>query len=389
MWKMAAVASLLFALQGCKFKTSEALPKMLGQTEAVSSELDIPPATVVIGAFSDSSTSSTSSRCTGVVVSSDLVLTAAHCVADPDNGMKPPALIKVQAQSLGRPGLEKHKDVEVAKWKKHPSFTRLGPPDIALLRVNASLDPYARPVALAPAKSLGISSRLLLAGYGATETNESGGKLLTGWAEIQSMDANSEFTIRRPKDGASPYYGDSGGPAYINRQGRWFVAGLVSRGNASGRVTYTDLSSPEMVKWILDTAFEIGAQPPVTAGLVGMGARSVMGETQSAETDSPASPIQPAPNTPFPESSAPSATPIASPSAPKETQPSPSCGGCRIAELEGCIQSGRKDCYPSLGCVDFSQVCNQPALRICLDNGGGNACYPKWRCASACASTPR
>jgi len=358
------VLPLLLLLVGCKFKRAESLPNMLGQTEAVTYELDIPPATVDVAVFVAPSESSTSSRCTGVVVSDDLVLTAAHCIADPDKGLREPALVKVLAQALGRPGLAKNKSVDVVQWKKHPSFTRLGPPDIALLRVKESLEPFGKPVALAPANALSVLSRLLVAGYGATETNESGGKLLAGWAEIQSMDSQSEFTIRRPKDGASPYYGDSGGPAYVSRQGLWFAAGLVSRGNASGRVIYTDLSSPEMAKWIADTARELRAQPPVVAGLAGMGSRSVMGATPASTVVSPAA-----------ESS-----PVSNPAA---------CGGCRVPELDACIQSGRKDCYPSLGCVDFSQACNASALRICLDNGGGNACYTKWRCARDCSASAR
>ncbi|MEN9529376.1 MAG: hypothetical protein RI932_1249 [Pseudomonadota bacterium] len=378
---------VLLLLLACKMKWSESVPNMLGHTEAVSHELDVPPATVVVGAFAAPSESSTSSRCTGVIVSDDLVLTAAHCVADPDKGLREASLIKVRAQSLGRSGLERDRAVEVSQWKKHPSFTRLGPPDIALLRVKESLEPYGKPVALAPANSLAVLSRLLVAGYGATETNESGGKLLAGWAEVQSMDAQSEFTIRRPQGGASPYYGDSGGPAYLNRQGLWFAAGLVSRGNSSGRVTYTDLSSPEMVSWILKTARELGAQPPVLAGLAGMGTRSVMGATPASTVASPSPESSPA-STP----ASPEPPPVAvtnPPSTPSSPEKPAACGGCRVAELESCIQSGRKDCYPSLGCVDFSQACNASALRICLDNGGGNACYPKWRCARVCAPISR
>jgi secreted trypsin-like serine protease len=312
-------ALLLVGVVGCKLGASSSSVNLAGQTTPVTQTSDVPSATVLVKAYIPGS-SNQFYACSGVLVSKDLVLTAAHCLKDPL-----PERIKIEVAQQGPEGLEQKTTVDVVQWKIHPKFIGKSPNDFAILQLKDTLPSHAAPVTIAPEGSLSSGLQLLLVAYGSSSTDSARLVPLSGRAVLTNFPNEVEFAIGAASKGAIPEHGDSGGPAYVKMKDRWYVAGLMSRRSSYGFTYAANLSSSEISTWILDVAREFKATLPNVTFVSGGS------ESQTA----PAVPS-------------------------KEVVPA----------------------VPAAS--DACGECNQAALRICLQYAGGNACYPKWKCAVGC-----
>lgn len=124
--------------------------------------------------------------------------------------------------------------------------------DIALVTLSADAPSDATPVPfLSRGDSLQPGDTITVAGYGLTGGNANGtnGVLRKTQSKVtETFITGKEFVLGDSNGRACN--GDSGGPAYVVRDGRLVLAGVVSRGEAGcgGLVIYTDVRY--FIDWI-------------------------------------------------------------------------------------------------------------------------------------------
>ncbi|MBI2389760.1 MAG: trypsin-like serine protease [Deltaproteobacteria bacterium] len=176
--------------------------------------------------------------CSGVLVTSTVLLTAGHCVRS-----ERPGSFGVYVGNDPSRDLVEHL-YEVSEVRVHPEFDPLRlRNDIALVRLaTAVTEPIAPVPPLGAADGLvssDVGATLDFAGFGQDEDGHSGVKLhlegpLGGFGCsvagcTSDGDPSTQFSYTQGWGG--PCFGDSGGPAFIKRSGQPRVAGLTSWGD--------------------------------------------------------------------------------------------------------------------------------------------------------------
>ncbi|MCC6946940.1 MAG: trypsin-like serine protease [Bradyrhizobiaceae bacterium] len=219
------------------------------------------PAPAEIAAQTAMIVSTRGASCTGVVLTRDLLLTAAHCV-------QPQADYAVVVFENAGPKL-----VPVERIARHPRFdpeqfrSRRPTPDLALVKLSAALPASFRPARIARHSAPPLpGDEFVLAGYGvAAEGDEkSAGKLrvVTLPAIGNTIDSTGIIMVRLSPGGgktAGACTGDSGGPVYREN----VVAAVIgwstgAKGRGCGLVTGATLVAPQL-DWIADTARSLGS----------------------------------------------------------------------------------------------------------------------------------
>ncbi|GEC06027.1 esterase [Streptomyces spinoverrucosus] len=167
--------------------------------------------------------------CSGVLVASDWLLTAASCFADdPATSLSVPAgkPAKPTTATIGRSDLSGSDGAERQVVQLVPRTDR----DVVLARLNRPVTNVA-PVSVATTAPA-AGEELKFAGYGRTKTEWAPLKLHTGALTVDAADATTAtFT---GKDGAAACMGDTGGPVVRTTNGTTQLVALNSRSYQGG-----------------------------------------------------------------------------------------------------------------------------------------------------------
>jgi hypothetical protein len=150
--------------------------------------------------------------CSGVVLAKDVILTAAHCVAEPAN-------TRVHFRNEhGEPIL-----IDVAATLKHPGYradavkSRQVSIDLALIHLAEPLPARFSPVALAQSHDIEIGQNVRIAGFGVTEEDAGATSgLLRAARLVARMPLSSILLWMEDPNGSGTgaCTGDSGGPIF-------------------------------------------------------------------------------------------------------------------------------------------------------------------------------
>lgn len=167
--------------------------------------------------------------CTGVIIAPHFILSAAHCADYFSKGHIYFGLIS----KIGKAIVYKVKNVT-----PHPSycgscfFGDTEPADFkdyAIVEFAEDLPPGFKPVQMATLTQIKKGTTIHLAGYGLDEKYEYDGVLKATRAPVTAV-GNYEFMTDETKNGSCR--GDSGGPAFVIEDGKIYLAGITSRGDA-------------------------------------------------------------------------------------------------------------------------------------------------------------
>lgn len=215
------------------------------------------PAPAGIAAHTVMIVSTRGASCTGTLVTQDLLLTAAHCVA-------PKADYAVALVGHGPVAL-----IPVLRVGLHPGFdaeqfrTRRPTPDLALVKLGEPLPDRFVPARLSmdgaiPPKG----SRFLLAGFGMTAdgAEKSAGTLRA--VEVASIGSTGGIMLRLAAEPgpAGACTGDSGGPAFANGVVAGVIGWVTAAGGARGCGGVTGITLVGLQRdWLLSAARQMGS----------------------------------------------------------------------------------------------------------------------------------
>jgi len=185
--------------------------------------------------------------CSGTLITDTVGLTAAHCLDTGKGGggyrTIDPSRLAIYVGDEPAVDIIDHLYL-VTETLIHTSFDRNAlNDDIALVRL-ASAVTEATPVANLPAAdgftAGDIGTDLNFAGFGQDENGGSGIKLQGDWplgglgcSVPYCPDAGDTDTqISYEQGNGGPCFGDSGGPAFLDRAGTWYVGGVTSYGDS-------------------------------------------------------------------------------------------------------------------------------------------------------------
>ena len=166
--------------------------------------------------------------CSAVLVKRQILITAAHCADSP-------ARISAAFSTKLR-GLIANDVIPVIRKAVHPDYVSnsdgqgLPPHDVAVLKLaEPAPERFQATPLLTDERIVQNPTEALIAGYGITESGDDSGTLRSTLAQFTGIDSlgrlKIEDTLRR---GACS--GDSGGPLFLESNGTFFAAGVLSGG---------------------------------------------------------------------------------------------------------------------------------------------------------------
>ena len=225
--------------------------------------------------------------CSGTVVATNLVLTAAHCVENPETGTFYKGSGFLVMTGTVEPFSRKTQASSVSRVIVYPGFTRnTDTGDAALLVLSKPTTAPAISLATSPSDSgiLEAGTEAMIAGWGRTSnTNPSSAKILqwasavvqsTEWCGLNAspFDGQDQLcTIDAPSDSATACYGDSGGPLLAESPSRTeeLEIGVMSRGEGlecSPRKTILFTRADLIASWVNEWINILKPTPPNKPG---------------------------------------------------------------------------------------------------------------------------
>jgi secreted trypsin-like serine protease len=175
----------------------------------------------VVGIFKKGET-----KCTGVLISKNAVLTAAHCLSDIKNASISFGLNKKNLKLLPIAGHLQHPqyDESIIGIVEDPAN------DVMVVAFSGDLPAGYEPAQISDQDLVQKGSVVLIAGYGRDEDDQYDYLKAT---EVNVVEAVSfEFRTEEKKSGSCD--GDSGGPVFLkNSENKYLLVGSVSRGDPS------------------------------------------------------------------------------------------------------------------------------------------------------------
>lgn len=177
--------------------------------------------------------------CTGTLIAANVVLTAGHCE------------VLHTRVFVGNDVAKKGRVLRVARHVRHPGWNRQLRNDVMLLILERAA-PAVKPRAMAPAKLIDGATDARVVGFGTTDLAGTQGYGIKQQTDVPIVSAACRGKLNGRADSAvygchvgqelvagkplllhDTCRGDSGGPLYVaDSRGRWFLAGVTSRGTA-------------------------------------------------------------------------------------------------------------------------------------------------------------
>nr|XP_026692083.1 A disintegrin and metalloproteinase with thrombospondin motifs adt-1-like isoform X2 [Ciona intestinalis] len=196
-----------------------------------------------------------STLCTGALIKRNVVLTAAHCLANRVTNLDE-LRIYLGVQNISDTGNIHSQHIAALRYVQHPNFdSSTLENDIAIifLRTEATIGDYVNTICLPNGEQIAEGTKCWATGYGAISE---GGPLSQTLRQVALPIANSQTCVQNyarisrtvnpvktmcagyEQGGRDSCQGDSGGPLVCQRCNscNWFLAGLVSFGRGCARV---------------------------------------------------------------------------------------------------------------------------------------------------------
>ncbi len=165
--------------------------------------------------------------CSGTVVNSRSIITAAHCID---------GIVNIIVQT-GKGS------IQAASFDYHPKYNGTETYDLGVVITNQDLNVPAFPV-FSSFQSLTLGEDSIIAGFGVVNigSEESAEVLMAGKNNLTRVaSAGLSINFNTP-DQSNTCFGDSGGPLLVYRNSRWVLAGVTSNGQRED-CGYEDVSN--------------------------------------------------------------------------------------------------------------------------------------------------